>query len=663
MTASTLRPADVSIGLDYIEFDVRTARDGTCTATAKATYMALATFANIEDHTTLDPATAAGFSEEARRALLPYRSSIAARIGRSVDTVDKGTKELVARELLLIAPQTSDSGDRDANIYHLTDREQWARRTLERAAARAEALAAGQPWPPRSSGPHVPRVYRDPGFDFIKLDAPTVARGDRAPNYKATYAAVASFVHGKTRASSDRPPTNKELCACTGLSPRSVATYIAAMVDDGLLLVTERYDPENGGRIASAYTLMDAKWWAQRALARMRAAEDEHARENDLVEVVAASVAGGWPHELQGGGGVSCRGVAASVADHYKKVVRSEQANGVADAVGKGASGFARAGVSHGAAGKSGTASRGSAASGPNLPPQRKLSPRPAPRKTKARQTPPGFDMVRAAIPAAVARPGTALYSGLHRAINDLLTGNEGAGIPRRSPEQVIARVNRRWYGEHADARSDADYRGCDRCTASGCKAARRSLKNPEGCDRIINRNSWLAAAILQQDCPDPGCEDGVIIGGGDCRACQMRANERRDAARAAAEAEERLRADTAADEAAAASVTTWADAEAAEEFRFRKLLGQRGVFGAMLDHQVQEHMTGWRERNPANAAPASGPAGLQREQLVTKEPVYAGPAEEPEETDSWGLASTPSPEYLARREEQRRARLAALGR
>ncbi|MFD9270910.1 hypothetical protein ACFWB1_25975 [Streptomyces goshikiensis] len=663
MTSSAFRPADVSIGLDYIEFDVRTARDGTCTATAKATYMALATFANIEDHTTLDPATAAGFSEEARRALLPYRTSVAARIGRSVDTVDKGTKELVARELLLIAPQTSDAGDRDANIYHLTDREQWARRTLERAAARAEALAAGQPWPPRSSGPHVPRVYRDPGFDFIKLDAPTVARGDRAPNYKATYAAVASFVHGKTRASSDRPPTNKELCACTGLSPRSVATYLAAMVDDGLLLVTERYDPENGGRIASAYTLMDAKWWAQRALARMRAAEDEHARENDLVEGVAASVAGGWPHELQGGGRVSCRGVAASVADHYKKVARSEQAKGVADAVGKGAGGFARAGASNGAAGESGTASGGSAASEPNLPPQRKTSPRLALRKTKPRQTPPGFDMVRAAIPAAVARPGTALYSGLHRAINDLLTGNESAGIPRRSPEQVIARVNRRWYGEHADTRSGADYRGCDRCTASSCKASRRSPENPEGCDRIINRNSWLAAAILQQDCPDPGCEDGVIIGGKDCHACQMRVKERRNAARAAAEAEKRLRADASAHEAAATSVTTWADTEASEEFRFRMLLGQRGVFGAMLDHQVQEHMTGWRERNPAPAAPASDPAGPQREQLVTEEPDYAGPAEEPREADSWGLASTPSSEYLAWREEQRQARLAALGR
>ncbi|MEU3670788.1 hypothetical protein [Streptomyces virginiae] len=627
--------------------------------------MALATFANVEDHTTLDPATAAGFSEEARRALLPYRSSIAARVGRSVDTVDRGTKELVARELLLIVPQTSGSGDRDANIYHLTDREQWARRTLERATARAEALAAGQPWPPRSSGPHVPRVYRDPGFDFIKLDAPTVARGDRSPNYKAVYAAVASFVHGKTRTSGDRPPTYKELSACTGLGRSTVASNLSAMTDDGLLLITERYDSENGGRTASAYTLMDAKWWAERALARMRAAEDEHSRENDLVEGVAAPAGRGWPHQLDGGGRTSWTGVAAPAGRHYKKVTRSEQANGVADAVGKGAGGFVRAGASNGAAAESGTASGGSAASEPNLPPQRKASPRPATRKTRPRQTPPGFDIVRAAIPAAVARPGTALYSGLHRAINDLLAGNEGAGVPRRSPEQVIARMNRRWYGEHADARSTAHYRGCDRCTASGCKAPRRSPENPEGCDRIINRNSWFAAAILQQDCPDPGCEDGVIIGGGDCRACQVRAQERRAAARAAAEAEERLRAEAAAHDATATSVTGWAEAEAAEEFRFRMLLGRSGTYGAMLDHQVEQHMTAWRERNPDPAGPPLDLDAAQQGQFAEEKPDYDGPAEEPgpEEDSSWGPASSPSAEYQAWREHQAQMRLASLGR
>ncbi|MFE5864684.1 hypothetical protein ACFQ77_29650 [Streptomyces virginiae] len=669
MTHSVSRPADVSVGLDYIEFDVRVARDSTCAATTKATYMALATFANVEDHTTLSLEAAAGFSDEARRALLPYRTSIAARIGRSVDTVDKGTKELVERELLLIAPQTSDAGDRDANIYHLTDREQWARRTLDRADARAEALAAGRPWPPRPSGPHVPRVYRDPGFDFIKLDAPTVARGDRSPNYKAVYAAVASFVHGKTRSSGDRPPTYKELSACTGLGRSTVASNLSAMTEDGLLLVTERYDSENGGRTASAYTLMDAKWWAERALARMRSAEGEHAREDALVDGMGAPAGRGWPHQLDGGGRTSWTGVAAPAGRPYKKVFRSEQAPGVADAVGKSAGGFARAGTSDGAAAERGTASGGSAASEPHLPPQRRTSPRPATRKTKPRRTPPGFDMVRAAIPAAVARPGTALYPGLHRAIDDLLTGNECAGIPRRSPEQVIARVNRRWYGEHADARSGADYRGCDRCTTPGCEAPRRNPENPEGCDRIINRNSWLAAAILQQDCPDPGCEDGVIMSGGDCRACQVRAQERRAAARAAAEAEERLRAEAAAREATAASVAGRAEAEASEEFRFRMLLGRRGTYGAMLDHQVERHMTAWRERHPDPGGPPLALDAARRGRFTDEEPDHDGPAEEPgpeedglEEASSWGPASSPSAEYQAWREQRAQARLAALG-
>ncbi|WP_405792476.1 hypothetical protein OG753_40430 [Streptomyces sp. NBC_00029] len=190
-------------------------------------------------------------------------------------------------------------------------------------------------------------------------------------------------------------------------------------------------------------------------------------------------------------------------------------------------------------------------------------------------------------------------------------------------------------------------------------------LEVPEGCDRIINRNSWLAAAILQQDCPDPGCEDGVIIGGEDCRACQVRAQERRAAARAGAQAEERLRAEAAAREATAASVTGWAEAKASEELRFRMLLERSGRYGAMLDHQVEQHMTAWRERNPDPAGPALDLDAAQQGQFADEAPDCLGPAEEPgpEEDSSWGLASSPSAEYQAWREQQAQARLASLGR
>ncbi|MDH6189197.1 hypothetical protein EES44_24645 [Streptomyces sp. ADI96-15] len=283
-------------------------------------------------------------------------------------------------------------------------------------------------------------------------------------------------------------------------------------------------------------------------------------------------------------------------------VVTQEDENdpAVADAVGKSAGGFASAGASDGAAGESGEAEGGSAASGTALPAQRKTSPRPATTKTRPRKESPGFEMVRAAIPPAVAAPGTRLYPGLHRAINDLLDG--APGIPRRTPEQVIARINRRWYGEHAEARAAVDYRGCDRCTASSCTAPRKGPENPEGCDRIRNRNAWLAAAVIAQDCPNPACEDGQIIGGGDCRACQERAVERREIARVAAETTARWEAESEARKAAQGAVDAWTQQEAAEEARYRQVLGEAGVWGVRLDHQVGQHMAGWRERNPRPA-------------------------------------------------------------
>ncbi|MFC9341419.1 hypothetical protein ACFT0G_25320 [Streptomyces sp. NPDC057020] len=283
----------------------------------------------------------------------------------------------------------------------------------------------------------------------------------------------------------------------------------------------------------------------------------------------------------------------------------SSTAQSVADAVGKGAGGFASAGEREGAGEESGEGEGGCAASEPStLPAQRTTSRRPATVKTRPRQEVPGFETVRAAIPAAVAAPGTRLFAGLHRAINDLLSG--GPGIPRRTPEQVVARINRRWYGEHADVRAAADYRGCDRCTASGCDAPLRSEQEPEGCDRIKNRNSWLAAAILAQDCPDPSCEDGQLIDSGSCRNCQARREEARAAAEAAAETLARWEADREAAGAADASLRLWEERRAAEETTIRERLSWSGAWGAKLDHQVSQHMAGWLDRNPAPAAPAA---------------------------------------------------------
>ncbi|MFJ2882392.1 hypothetical protein ACIQGT_14265 [Streptomyces sp. NPDC093108] len=216
---------------------------------------------------------------------------------------------------------------------------------------------------------------------------------------------------------------------------------------------------------------------------------------------------------------------------------------------------------------------------------------------------------MRAAIPTEVATAGSSLYPGLTRAINDLLTGNPGAGIPRRTPEQVIARVNRRWYGENADRRSAASYRGCDRCTASGCDAPRQSPDTPDGCDRIRSRSAWLAAAILAQDCPSPRCEDGQLIDGPACPDCQQQAKERREVERITAEAEASMReyVDDQADvRAARAATDAWREAEAAEEHRVRSRLAEAGAYGVKLDHHVHQHMTDWRDHHPKPGAATS---------------------------------------------------------
>lgn len=270
-----------------------------------------------------------------------------------------------------------------------------------------------------------------------------------------------------------------------------------------------------------------------------------------------------------------------------------KKTGGVADAVGNGAGGFASAGARDSAGRESDQDPGGSAASTTTT------SSRPKTTKTRPRKTSPGFDIVRAAIPAAVAAPGTRLYPGLHRAIEDLLTGNPAAGIPSRTPEQIVARLNRRWYGENAEERAAGGYRGCERCTRAGCQAPRHSETTPEGCDRIKNPNAWLAAAILSQDCPDASCEDGQIIGGEACRACQERHAKRRAVTAASAKTANRWASETEYRDAVEAAVQTWADQEGAEEHRIRSTLGATGMHGVMLDHRVHQHMNGWREHHP----------------------------------------------------------------
>lgn len=269
---------------------------------------------------------------------------------------------------------------------------------------------------------------------------------------------------------------------------------------------------------------------------------------------------------------------------------------GVADAVGQGAGGYARAGACESAPDEIGPEAGGCAAPATDIPPQRTTSPRPRTVKTRPRSEAPGFDTVRAALPASVAAPGTRLYTGLHRALNDLLTGNEGARIPRRTPDQVIARINRCWFGQKAEERSAPGY---------------------EGADRIRNRSSWLAAAILAQDCPDPACESGRILGSDQpCPVCRERAQERRAARSAVQDAADRMEADTEALRGARAVAEQWETDRAAEEYHVRTGLAQEGMYGEKLHYNVAKHMANWRERHPKpGAASATSPSAPAEEQ------------------------------------------------
>ncbi|MFH8738410.1 hypothetical protein [Streptomyces sp. NPDC017964] len=162
---------------------------------------------------------------------------------------------------------------------------------------------------------------------------------------------------------------------------------------------------------------------------------------------------------------------------------------------------------------------------------------------------------------------------GLRRAIADLLRGNSGRGIPARSPEQVIARMNRCWYQGRGPERSTPSY---------------VPVPGAQGEEPIRNPSSWLAAAILQQDCPRPDCEDGVLMEcGSPCPLCRERRAEERAAREAARRAVQRWQGAAVAQQPDRSAL-----AAAREEERVRQVLREAGVFGELLEHRVRAHMT-----------------------------------------------------------------------
>ncbi|MFD4482969.1 hypothetical protein ACFWPU_43635 [Streptomyces sp. NPDC058471] len=232
--------------------------------------------------------------------------------------------------------------------------------------------------------------------------------------------------------------------------------------------------------------------------------------------------------------------------------------------------------------------------SGPQPSRSRRGAPAPSgPRliRTKERQLPPGAEQVIAAIPPEVCRPGTIPWVGLRRAIADLLKGNAAHGIVARSPEQVIARMNRCWYQGRGPERSVPSYvPACDH----------------EGDQPIRNPSSWLAAAILQQDCPRPDCEDGVLLTDeAPCQVCRERRAEASAAREGARRALEALRTSAAPAPPARSGRAAYDDARAGEEERIRQVLSRSGMFGQRLEYQVRVSLAAWEARaHLTDAAP-----------------------------------------------------------
>ncbi|MEV7177842.1 hypothetical protein [Kitasatospora sp. NPDC093679] len=468
----------VCTGLDYIEFDARLARDGSCPTTTKAAYMALATFADIEHHMTLTAESVAGWSQELRHQMLPYRKTVAACMGRSPKTFDRAVVDLVDRRFLVVEGQTSPEHPAvaDASLYRLTDRERWARQLLERAADPAPTPLLGP------NGRPLPRVRRTPGIDYVKLDARIARTERRSPNYKSVYAAVASFVNINNRAITDRPPTVAELCACTGLGRTAVNAALAQMRGDGLLATRENYFPaaDGGGQAANSYFLLDARLWRRRAAAR------------DDAELVTFTE--GCGHQPKGGAVTTRRGVGSPAeggSGHHAKAIKRSSENGgdepLPDARRASAGGFARKPRSTPAASKPNRTS-GSAATAKK------------PRIKTTRTTPsrpvPGEEEVFAMVDALGASTHPAVrVPPLRRAVRDLLRAG-------RTPEHALARINAGWWRAGVPER-----------IAAG------EIRRPVG---------YLATILSAQECERPDCERGIILGtGDDCHTCGLQAAER----------------------------------------------------------------------------------------------------------------------------------------
>jgi hypothetical protein len=322
-----------------------------------------------------------------------------------------------------------------------------------------------------------PRATRNGGrLDWVKFDFDLARDGSVDPTDKALYAALASFVDVETRESPEtvevdlngiplNVPTRKRLAACIGRSLDTVDRATARLEARGLLRVHRQQDPDNPKlNLPSEYELLDHEIWDQRAAERAAAREVRR----------------------QGGsrmGAATPRGTGAATPGRMGAAVEDEREVEEEKGGEKGTDGRRPS------TGSRGSGSSGSAASGKTNPPFS--------REERRRYN----DFV-AALPAPLK---DLVPNGLPKPLVDAVLAATAPESPSgRTVEQLVKfRLLPKW----------------DRHYSSREKAG--PIEKPVG----------VLVAMLRRDaeCGDPRCDERTNVDTGEaCRACQMRAVDRR---------------------------------------------------------------------------------------------------------------------------------------
>lgn len=321
-------------------------------------------------------------------------------------------------------------------------------------------------------------------LDWVKFDAELARDGSVDTVDKALYAAIGSFVDAETRESPSMDdldpnnvppwvPTRKRLAECIGKSVDTVDRATKRLEDYGLLKVHRQPDPTNPRRmLPSEYELLDHHVWDERAAQR---AADRAAKR------VNRSSGGGRTDaatpDRRDAATPGRTGAAVKDLQEGVEEVDQEQA------------------PSARSAGDARRASTGSSARGGFAATEKPASSR---KKT-------GLSREEAAAVAVVER-------AVPESLLELLAGGK---VPHSFRVAVVGELGNRTPGQLAD------------------RVARRWVRHRFQSDLLTGKGIGNAYAVLQSlvragECPDAGCEDGVMVDTGvDCRACEQRNADR----------------------------------------------------------------------------------------------------------------------------------------